>query len=134
MGLSKFLAGRFHQMRSGKSYLAAHSSRFNRDVPSTCPRYHIAAETFEHAILHCKARRRLRESLLSTLTSLDAASPLWSSNQDIAALSRFISLTATGFPPNMFPLSPSSSIPHSPAPSLSFSPSPRFRFSSVEDD
>ena len=30
MGLSKFLAGHVHQMRSGKSYLAAHPSWFNR--------------------------------------------------------------------------------------------------------
>ena len=34
MGLSKFLAGRVHQMRSGKSYLAAHPSWFNRELPS----------------------------------------------------------------------------------------------------
>ena len=75
MGLPKLMAGRFHQMRSGKSYLAAHPSWFNRDTPSLCPRCRASAETFEHAILHCKARRRLKESLLLTLTSLDAASP-----------------------------------------------------------
>jgi len=134
MGLPKFMAGRFHQMRSGKSYLAAHPSWFNRDTPSLCPRCHASAETFEHAILHCEARRRLKESLLPALTSLDAASPLWSSDQDIAILSRFIALTATGFPPDMFPPSPASSAAHSPAPSPSFSPSPRFRFSPAEDD
>jgi len=133
MGLPKFLAGRFHQMRSGKSYLAAHPSWFNRDTPSTCPRCRASAETFEHAILHCVARHRLKESLLLTLTSLDAASPLWSSDQDIAALSRFIALTATGFPPDMFPPSPTSSTAHSPTLSPSLSPSPRFRFSHVED-
>ena len=133
MGLPKFLAGRLHQMRSGKSYLAAHPSWYNWDTPSTCPRCRVAAETFEHAILHCEARRRLKESLLPALTSLDAASPLWTSDNDIAALSRFIALTATGYPPDMFPPSPSSTIAHSPPPSLSFSPSPRFRFSSVED-
>jgi len=133
IGFPKFLAGRFHQMRSGKSYLAAHPSWFNQDTASTCPRCRTAAETFEHAILHCKARRRLRESLLPSLTSLDAASPLWSSDYDIAALSRFISLTATGFPPDMFPPSPTFSTAHSPTLSPPFSPSPRFRFSSVED-
>jgi len=134
MGLPKFMAGRFHQMRSSKSYLAAHPSWFNRDTPSLCPRCRALAETFEHAILHCEARRRLKESLLPALTSLDAASPLWSSDQDIAILSRFIALTATGFPPDMFPPSPASSTAHSPAPSPPLSPSPRFRFSPVEDD
>ena len=134
MSLPKFLAGRFHQMRLGKSYFVVHASWYNRATPSTCPRCRAAAETFEHAVLHCEARRRLRESLLPTLTSLDGALPLWSSDHDIAALSRFISLTATGFPPDMFPLSPSSHIAHSPAPSPFFSPSPRFRFSSEEDD
>jgi len=134
MGLPKFLAGRLHQMRSGKSYLAAHPSWYNRDTPSTCPRCRMAAETFEHAILHCQARRRLNESLLPALTSLDAASPLWTSDHDIAALSRFIALTATGYPPVMFPPSPSSAIAHSPPPSPSFSPLPRFRFSPMEDD
>ena len=134
MGLPKFIAGRFHQMRSGKSYLAAHPSWFNRDTPSLCPRCRVSAEAFEHAILHCEARRRLRESLLPTLTSLDAASPQWSSDHEIAILSRFIALTATGFPPDMFPLSPTSSIAHSPVPSPPFSPSPRFRFSPVGDD
>jgi len=134
MGLPKFLAGRLHQMRSGKSYLAAHPSWYNRDTPSTCPRCRMAAETFEHAILHCQARHRRKESLLPALTSLDAASPLWTSDHDIAALSRFIALTATGSPPDMFPPSPSSAIAHSPPPSPSFSPLPCFRFSPVEDD
>ena len=54
MGLSKFLAGRVHQMRSGKSYLAAHPSWFNRELPSLCPRCRSSPETFEHAVLHCK--------------------------------------------------------------------------------
>jgi len=133
MGLPKFIDGRFHEMMSGKSYLAAHLSWFNRDTPSLCLRCRASAETFEHAILHCEARRHLRESLLPTLTSLDAASPLWSSDHDIAILSRFIALTATGFPPDMFPLSRTSSIAHSPALSPPLSPSPRFRFSPVAD-
>jgi len=55
MGLPKFLAGRFHQMRSAKSSLSTHPYRFNRDTPSICPRCHPAAETFEHGILHCEA-------------------------------------------------------------------------------
>ena len=133
MGLPKLMAGHLHQMRSGNSYLAAHPSWFNRDTPSLCPRCRASAETFKHAILHCKARRRLKESLLPALTSLDTASPLWSSDHYIATLSRFIALTATGFPPDMFPPSPTSSTAHSPVPSPPFSPSPRFRFSPAED-
>jgi len=122
MGLPKFLAGCFHQMRSGKSYLAAHPSWYNWDTPFTCPRCCAADETFEHAILHCKARRHLRESLLLTLASLNAASPLWTSDHDITALFRFIALTATGYPPDIFPPSPGSAIAHCPPPSRFFLP------------
>ena len=79
MGLSKFLAGRIHQMRLGKSYLAAHPSWFNRDLPSICSRCPAAPETFKHAVLHCKSRSRQKELYLSRLDSLDADSPIWSS-------------------------------------------------------
>ena len=37
MGLGKFMAGRIHQMRSQKSYLAAHPSWFNPHDSSLCP-------------------------------------------------------------------------------------------------
>ena len=37
MGLGKFVAGRIHQMRSGKSYLAAHPSWDNPDTDTSCP-------------------------------------------------------------------------------------------------
>jgi len=80
MGLSKFLANRIHQMRSGKSYLAAHPSWFTRHAHPLGPRCRSSDKTFEHAILHCEARRRLKEGLLPTLESLDAASPRWSSD------------------------------------------------------
>jgi len=46
MGLSKFDAGRLHQMRSGKSYLRAHPS-WDDDGPPTCPSCAEAPESFE---------------------------------------------------------------------------------------
>ena len=53
MGLDKFVAGRIHQMRAGKSYLAAHPSWWSELPDHTCPRCAPAPETFSHAILHC---------------------------------------------------------------------------------
>ena len=52
MGLDKFIAGRIHQMRSGKSYLAAHPSWFNENPDTTCPGCASAPETLEHAVLY----------------------------------------------------------------------------------
>ena len=129
MGLSKFLAGRIHQMRSGKSYLAAHPSWFNRDLPSLRPRCRASPATFEHAVLDCKSRSRQKELHLPGLISLDADSPIWTSDHLVAALAKFILTTSTCFPPDMFPHSPH----ESPSPSPSFSLSPRLRFTSVED-
>jgi len=58
MGLGKFLARRIHQMRAGKSYLAAHTSWFDENPEPTCPRCGTEPETFTHAILTCPARKR----------------------------------------------------------------------------
>ena len=51
MGLGKFVAGRIHQMRAGKSYLAAHPTWRSPDADTSCPRCGLEPETFEHAIL-----------------------------------------------------------------------------------
>ena len=56
MRLPKFAAGRLHQMRAGKSYLAVHHSWFDKDPSPACPRCHSAPETLNHAILHCPDR------------------------------------------------------------------------------
>ena len=113
MGLNKFTAGRIHQMRAGKSYLAAHPSWWNESPNHTCPRCGSAPETFAHAILHCPQKERDRSLLLGEVTSLGEGSPLWSSSQLIQALGHFITATYTGFPPDMLPqdflLSPRSS-------------------------
>jgi len=46
MGLGKFVAGRIHQMCSGKSYLAAHPAWSNEDPVLTSPRCGTEPESF----------------------------------------------------------------------------------------
>jgi len=70
MGLGKFVAGRIHQMRAAKSYLAAHPSWSDEDPNLTCPRCEIEPEMFQHAILSCPARARERGLLLKDVSSL----------------------------------------------------------------
>jgi len=101
MGLSKFDAGRLHQMRSGKSYLRAHPS-WDDDCPSTCPSCNEAPESFEHAILLCSAKEPARTRHLQGVTELGPDAPVWSSAALLGALTRFIRPTATAFPPGMF--------------------------------
>ena len=121
MGLDKFVAGRLHQMRAGKSYHAAHPSWWSELPDDTCPRCGSDSESFAHAILHCPKKNRERSLLLGEVTSLDEGSPLWSSGPLIQALGQFITTTHTGFPPEMYlrspdsPPSPSSPSPSSPA-------------------
>ena len=120
MGLDKFVAGRIHQMRSGKCYLTAHPSWWSELPNDTCLRCGSDSESFTHAILHCPTKNRERSLLLGEVTSLDEGSPLWSSGPLIQALGQFITATHTGFPPEMsppnpcFPPSPSSSNPSPP--------------------
>ena len=56
MGLDKFVVGRIHQMRSGKSYLAAHPSWWSELPNDICPRCGSAPKTLAHAILHCPTK------------------------------------------------------------------------------
>jgi len=111
MGLSKFDAGRLHQMRCGKSYLRAHQS-WDDDGPTTCPSCAKARETCEHAILHCPAKGQARNRLLQGVTELGPDAPVWSSVALLGALTRFVRSTATAFPPGMFsrPASSASSV------------------------
>ena len=76
MGLDKFIAGRLHQMRAHKSYLAAHPSCWSEDPDTRCPRCRSDTETFEHAILHCHVRLSPRDRYLEPSPSLSADSPL----------------------------------------------------------
>ena len=120
MGLPKFLAGRIHQMRSGKSYLAAHRPDWCKDpVLPTCPRCSSGDETFSHAAFDCPPREWARHRFLHAVPSLDPASPVWSSPPLVIALAKFIKATATGFPNGMPPLgtdSPVSTPQSSPLP------------------
>jgi len=101
MGLSKFDAGRLHQMRSGKSYLRAHPS-CDDHAPSTCPSCGEAPESFVHAILHCSAKKPARTRHLRGVSGIGPDAPIWSSVALLGALTCFIRSTATAFPPGMF--------------------------------
>ena len=76
MGLDKFVACRIHQMRAGKSYLAAQPSWWSQLPNDTCPRCGSVPESFTHAILHCPNKACERALLLGEVISLDESSPL----------------------------------------------------------
>jgi len=103
MGLGKFVAGRIHQMRAGKSYLAAHPTWRSPDADTSCPRCGLEPETFEHAILSCPSRQHSRSRLLHGVTDVGPEAPLWSSLPLLKRPPTFIGVTSTGFPPTMFP-------------------------------
>jgi len=114
MGLGKFVAGRIHQMRSGKGYLAAHPSWDTPEADKSCPLYSEALQTLEHAILSCPSSARQRSRLLQGVSDLAPEAPIWSDQQLLIALAEFIRTTTTGFPPEMPPLAPSLQTPSNP--------------------
>jgi len=103
MGLGKFVAGRIHQIRAAKSYLAAHPSWFNENPDLTCPRCEIEPEFFQHALHTCPARTRVRDLLLKEVSSLGHDAALWTEPHLIRALGQYITDTKTGFPPDIIP-------------------------------
>jgi len=103
MGLGKFVAGRIHQMRAGKSYPAAHPTWRSPDADTSCPRCGLEPETFEHAILSCPLKQHSRSRLLYGVTDVGPEAPIWSSLPLLKRLATFIGVTSTGFPPTMFP-------------------------------
>jgi len=110
MGLGKFLAGRIHQMRAGKSYLAAHPTWRSPDADTSSPHCCLEPETFKHAILSCPSRQHSRSRVLHGVTDVGPEAPLWTSLSFLKRLANFISVTSTGFPPTMFlPTTPPSS-------------------------
>ena len=132
MGLGKFMAGRIHQMRAQKSYLAAHSSWSRVDEPRHYPRGGKEEETISHGILHCQSTSYHRDCLIQGLSDVSPDYPLWSDKALLLALAAFIRATGTKYPPNMFPSlppSPASMVPPSSAPTilkgLRFSSHPR---------
>ena len=76
MGLGRFVAGRIHQMRAQKSYLAAYPSWSRVLEPRHCPRCGDEDETFSHAILCCPSTANKRERLLQGLSDVGPESPL----------------------------------------------------------
>ena len=103
LGLGKFVAGRIHQMRAGKSYLAAHPTWRCPDADTSCPRCGLEPETFEHAILSCPSRQHSRSCLLHGVTAVGPEAPLWKSLPLLKRLATFMGVTSMGFPPTMFP-------------------------------
>jgi len=79
MGLGKFVARRIHQMRAGKSYLAAHPTWRSPDADTSCPRCGLEPETVEHAILSCPSRQHSRSLLLHGVTDVGPEAPLLTS-------------------------------------------------------
>jgi len=114
MGLGKFVAGRIHQMRFGKGYLAAHPSWDNPDADTFCPLCSEAPQTFDHAILSCPSSAHQRSRLLQGVSDLAPEAPIWSDQQLLIALAEFIRTTATDFPPGMPPLASSLHAPLNP--------------------
>jgi len=51
MGLGKFVAGRIHQLGSGKSYFTEHHSWDNPDPGTSCPHFSQIPQSFQQAIL-----------------------------------------------------------------------------------
>jgi len=101
MGLTKFDAGRLHQMRSGKSYICAHPS-WDNDNPTTCRSCNKAPGTFEHAVLSCPPREPARVRHLQVVSDLGPEALVWSSAALLGTLSRYIRSTKTALPPGMF--------------------------------
>ena len=101
MGLGKFVAGRIHQMRSAKRYLAAHPSWFDENPDPSCPRCETGPQSFQHAVRNCPARTRARDDLLKDVSSLGHDATIWSKPHLIRALDEYIPETKTRFPPDM---------------------------------
>ena len=118
MGLGKFMPGHIYQMRSQKSYLAAHPSWFNAHDSTLCPLSGDEPETFSHAILRCPAKASGRARHLQVVSSVEQDAPLWSSSFLLLSLAAFIKATGTAFPPDML------SSPPSPPVSMVFPSSP----------
>jgi len=76
MGLGKFVAGRIHEMRARKSYLAAHPTWRSPDADTSCPRCGFKPQTFAHAILSCPSRQYSRSRLLHGVTDVGPEAPL----------------------------------------------------------
>ena len=133
MGLGKFMAGRIHQMRSQKSYLAAHPSWFTAHDSPLCPLYGDEPKMFSHAILCRPTRASARARHLQVISSVDQDAPLWFSSSHLLSPAAYINATSTAFRPDILSCPPPSpalmvfpSAPVGPTPvALLASPPPR---------
>lgn len=116
MGLDRFTSGRIHQMRAGKSYLAAHPNWGDVSPDTTCPRCGQEEESLEHAVLICPTRAVPRLRYIPNVDSVGPASSIWASLDAVLGLARFINVTGTAFPPTMPPRWEQSPTPPSNAP------------------
>jgi len=108
MGLGKLIAGRIHQMRAQKRYLAAHPSWSSPDTSCLCPLCGEEQETFSHAVQRCPPNAAARSRHLQGLTSVGPDASLSSSVSLLSSLAAYIKATSTNYPPGMFTsLSPS---------------------------
>jgi len=82
-------------MRSGKSYLAVHTSWENPYPDTTCPHFSVAPQSLEHAILFCPSSARQRSRLLQGVSDIGREAPIWSVQQMLISLAEFIRLTTT---------------------------------------
>lgn len=105
MSLDRFTAGRFHQVRAHKGYLAAHRSCQQEHRSPLCPRCYEEDETFQHAILRCPHRKDARARFIPNLRSPDF---IWSSPINTPLLAEYIQFTRTAYPhkwAGFFPMS-----------------------------
>jgi len=63
-------------MRARKGYLAAHPTWRSLDADTSCRRYGLEPETFEHAILSCPSRQYSRSRLLHGVTDVGPEAPI----------------------------------------------------------
>ena len=98
MQLGKFQASRIHQMRSGRSYLAAQEDFLDQEPDLTCRKCGEGDETFNHAAITCPAHAQNRAALCPTVNSVMHDSPLWRSLEDLKAFGRFIFVSRINFP------------------------------------
>src|SRR5437588_3155754 len=89
MGLDRFSAGRIHQMRAGKSYLAAHPS-WSDDRDPLCPSCEVEDETFHHAILSCRSKSEACRLHVSGVSSIAHDSPLWWDKKALIGLAAYL--------------------------------------------
>jgi len=101
--LGKFLGGRIHRMRAGKSYLAAHPVWFDDYPDTTCPRCGTGPESFQHTMLTSPARSGARNLLLKEASSRGHDTTLCTDPSLRRALDEYIAYTKTSFPPDMTP-------------------------------